>query len=88
MTAVFFFRVRHDLVALRKGQKHRQDLLCLTVVAPPDDFKPFDYPPGTKKAITDSDLTWLFALSVGLILAKMIALVWFPTVFLSLAKAH
>jgi hypothetical protein len=88
VTGIFFFRVKRDLVALRKGQRHRQEMLTHAVSGQIGDFKPFDYPVTTRPAITDSDLNWLFALTTGLILAKALVLVIFPTVFLALGQAH
>ncbi|MGD0788053.1 MAG: hypothetical protein ABR898_08700 [Terracidiphilus sp.] len=88
VTSIFFFRVKRDLVALRKGQRYRQDMLICAVKGLIEGFDPFNYPAGTKPAITDTDLIWLFALSLGLILVKMLAVSLCPAVFLTLAQAH
>jgi hypothetical protein len=71
VTSIFFFRVKRDLIALRKGQRYRQDLLIRAVKGQIEGFDPFNYPADTRPAITDTDLIWLFALSLGLILGRV-----------------
>jgi hypothetical protein len=80
---IFFVRVRCDLVALRKAQWHRQEMLKRAVLGKMESFEPFQYPPGTRAAITDGDMDWLFGLSLAVMLAKTIAIAWYPAVFLS-----
>jgi len=86
--SIYFFRVRPDLVALRKGQRYRQDLLIRSVNGQLAGFEPFEFPKGTKPAITDTDLDWLCGFSIVAISAKMIVVAAFTPVFLSLTQAH
>jgi hypothetical protein len=88
VTTVFFFRVRSDLVELRKAQGYRQDLLNSAVNGKIREFQPFNYPPGTQPVMNDTDLIWLFVLSLGLILAKMLAVTLYPAIFLTFIQAH
>ena len=88
VTTVFFVRVRRDLIALRKAQGHRQQLLIRAVKGQLQNFEPFLYPPETSPTIDDIDLNWLYGLSLAVMLAKTIALAVFPTFFLSLTQAR
>jgi hypothetical protein len=84
---IFFLRARRDLIALRKGQRYRQDLLKAAVQGAIVDFEPFLYPGNTRPAITDEDMDWLFGLSVGLLLVKTVFIAGWPTIFLTFLQS-
>jgi hypothetical protein len=86
VTAVFFLRVRRDLIALRKAQGYRQKLLIQAVKGELQRFEPFLYPPETPPTIDDIDVDWLYGLSLAVMLAKTIAVAVFPTYFLIAAS--
>ena len=66
---LFFWRLKVDLYALRKAMKARQDLLSGLDEKDIQEINPFL--PGEKVDITDSDLYWVFGLSMAVLLVKM-----------------
>ncbi|HMD78019.1 MAG: hypothetical protein ABSC88_02715 [Terracidiphilus sp.] len=88
LAALYFLRVRPDLVALRKSQRYRQDLLVSSVKGHLAGFDPFKDCEDIEPSITDTDLDWLCGLSLAAISAKMIVVAAFATSFLPAAQAH
>jgi len=79
VVAVFFWRLKVDLVRLREGAKARQDLLLNLKDGETQEIDPFR--PGNGVSIRDHDLYWIVILSVTMVLVKMAVLLALATEF-------
>jgi hypothetical protein len=84
VTTVLFIRVRLDLISLRKGQRHRQNLLNAIEDGKPQDIDPFTAPDhdALKPVVSDRDLYWISGAYLGLMLVKMFVVAVFASDFL------
>jgi hypothetical protein len=78
---IFFWRLKLDLVALRKAMRARQDLLMGLHEEDMQEINPFL--PGTKDDIKDNDLYWVVGLSVAVVLIKMSVLASNAVIFIT-----
>jgi hypothetical protein len=70
----YFWRLKVDLVLLRKTLKARQDLLSSLKDRVKQDINPFPSGKGVTPDIRDNDLYWVIGLPVAVILIKMLVL--------------
>ena len=78
---IFFWRLKLDLITLRKAMKARQDLLVNLNEEEIRDINPFIS--GDEVDITDSDLFWVVGLSVSVVLIKMYVLIASAAMFVN-----
>jgi hypothetical protein len=72
---IYFWRLKVDLVFLRKAMKARQDLLSNLKDRTKQDINPFPTGEDVPPDIRDRDLYWVIGLPVAVILIKMLVLV-------------
>jgi hypothetical protein len=86
---IFFWRLQHDLVLLRKAMKARQDMLDgLDEERGMQEIKVFPSVEHVKPDITDSDLYWVVGLSIAVVLLKMAVLVINAATFVRTTATH
>ena len=85
--AIFFWRIRRDLVPLRKALEARQDLLNGLREGEQVEIDPFmNVEQKFRPKINDDDLYWIVGLSAMVIVVKMLVIVLTPASF-AVAKA-
>ncbi len=67
---VHFFRLKIDLLKLRKALKARQNILCRINNSEQQDIDPFPDPKDTEPDIRDRDLYWYVGLAIVIIFIK------------------
>jgi len=69
---MLFLRINHDLVLLRKAMKWRQDLLHALEEGVIKEINVFANVENVKPDSKDTDLRWIVAVSIGIVMAKTI----------------